>query len=178
LGISRTNFALTIGVGSERLASYEAGRSPLKYEIFRSITAKFYLLPGWLATGYGFARDSVPFDDSDFKEAINARLPFTTVYDSVLSGTLASSGYEWLREMKRSEDDFERLMRFVESRDPEKETSDPTILPIVEQLAAKLTQKKKRIDVLLSRYKQARKMAESSNKSPVGTRPKTRLDKG
>ncbi len=94
LKISRTSFALAIGIGSERLASYEAGRVPLRYEIFALITKRFNLRPFWLATGTSAILDDLPFDDSSFHSEIDPKKRFIEVYDLVLSEPLAREKYD------------------------------------------------------------------------------------
>jgi transcriptional regulator with XRE-family HTH domain len=61
LRISRSSFALAIGYGSERIASYEAARAPLPYSVFVAIADKFHIDPFWLATGNGEERSKLRF---------------------------------------------------------------------------------------------------------------------
>jgi transcriptional regulator with XRE-family HTH domain len=92
-GISRTAFALAIGIGSERLASYESGRAPLRYEVFSAINKRFLLNPYWLATGITGPTDfDGPFDDSRW--SINGKDRFIKVFDSVLEGPLSDGSYD------------------------------------------------------------------------------------
>lgn len=86
--ISRARFAVAISIGSERLASYEAGRAPVRYETFSAISQKFFLNPIWLATGDTAPLLHGPFDDSQFLGAIRPRALFSEVYDSVLKESL------------------------------------------------------------------------------------------
>jgi DNA-binding transcriptional regulator YiaG len=51
LQIPRSKFAVSIGFGSERIASYEAGRALLPYSVFLAIWKKYLISPHWLATG-------------------------------------------------------------------------------------------------------------------------------
>src|SRR5581483_9484033 len=94
LMISRVRFALAVGVGTERLQSYESGRIPLRYGVFQAITKVFFLQPLWLLEGAGEPARNFPFDDSLFASQINPRLPFTTVCDTVLKEYLTGSGQE------------------------------------------------------------------------------------
>ena len=41
LKIARTRFAITIGLSSESMSSYESGRVPLPYEVFVKIAKSF-----------------------------------------------------------------------------------------------------------------------------------------
>lgn len=61
LRISRSSFALSIGYGSERVASYEAARAPLPYSVFVAIADKFSIDPFWLATGNGEEKSMLRF---------------------------------------------------------------------------------------------------------------------
>ena len=83
--ISRTAFAVALGIGGERLASYESGRVPLRYEIFRLLTQHFFLNPSWLATGNGVASLQKPFDDSDILPFIKPRSLFSAAYDGQIA---------------------------------------------------------------------------------------------
>jgi transcriptional regulator with XRE-family HTH domain len=79
LKIPRTAFALVLGISSERLASYEAGRVPLRWDVFSAISKHFFLNPFWLATGATEKfnpRLETPFDESSF-DNIDPRSLFT-----------------------------------------------------------------------------------------------------
>ena len=82
--ISRTAFALAIGIGGERLASYEAARVPLRYEVFRCISEQFRLNPYWLATGGGSPELAAPIKESAFAANLKPRALFSEVYDRFL----------------------------------------------------------------------------------------------
>lgn len=49
--IQRTKMAQAIGIGSERLASYEAGRAPLPFQIFVALASRFGVSADWLGSG-------------------------------------------------------------------------------------------------------------------------------
>ena len=49
--LPRTKVARKINIGSERLASYESGRAPLRFGVFLALWKKFKLNPEWLAMG-------------------------------------------------------------------------------------------------------------------------------
>lgn len=81
--ISRTAFALSIGIGSERLASYESGRVPLRCEVFLAIHRLYFLNPVWLATGQelpayeaavDFGRQTIILQKWSFSEAYDRAL--------------------------------------------------------------------------------------------------------
>lgn len=84
LQIPRSKFAVSVGVGSERLASYEAGRVPLRYEVFREIAKRYGLDDGWLATGRGSPRRPIQFDDSEFFGKVKRGALFSEVFQAHL----------------------------------------------------------------------------------------------
>ncbi len=49
LRITRTQFAISIGISSESMASYEAGRARLPFGVFLDMVGKYQLNPFWLA---------------------------------------------------------------------------------------------------------------------------------
>lgn len=51
--VSQTRFAVRVGIGRERLASYESGRVSLPWAIAFQIYSTFGINPLWLATGDG-----------------------------------------------------------------------------------------------------------------------------
>lgn len=85
LRIPRSAFALAIGVGSERLASYEAGRVPLRYEVFAAIHRSFFVNPAWLAEGEEPQAYEAPIDFGRVGSRIAPRWLFTEAYDRALS---------------------------------------------------------------------------------------------
>src|SRR5215218_10484174 len=74
--IPRTRMAVALKIGNERLASYESGRAPLQYSIFREIMRQFGVSPYWLATG-----ESQPvgpaIDDSPWVKTLRRRAKFS-----------------------------------------------------------------------------------------------------
>ncbi len=81
LQIPRSKFAVAVGFGSERIASYEAGRAPLPYEVFRAISKRYHVSPLWLATQVNSPKFPNVFDDSDFINLVRPRALFSEVYD-------------------------------------------------------------------------------------------------
>ena len=79
--MSRTAFALSIGIGSERLASYESGRAPLRYDIFRRIALEHMLNPAWLATETLPVRFNHSLEYNEFDAKIPPRALFVDAYD-------------------------------------------------------------------------------------------------
>ena len=82
--IPRTAFALSIGIGGERLASYESGRVPLRFEIFKAINQLYFLDPLWLATGEGTPVQDRPFQLGEKESGIPPRATFSEAYESHL----------------------------------------------------------------------------------------------
>lgn len=77
--------ALALGIGNERLASYEAGRAALPYSVFRELAINFNINPYWLYTGTG---ETLPtgfdYNDSGIANQIPPRAKFTEVYETFL----------------------------------------------------------------------------------------------
>jgi DNA-binding transcriptional regulator YiaG len=94
--VSRSRFALWLGITNDRLASYETGRAPVRYEVFRLFTHHFNLNPWWLATGKGPSRQAAPFDDPDHAGPINQRALFSQVFDTLIEPRQDSEFYEAL----------------------------------------------------------------------------------
>jgi transcriptional regulator with XRE-family HTH domain len=86
LRISRASFALSIGIGSERLATYESGRVPLRFEVFLAIHEKYFLHPIWLATGEEPKAYAAAIADWGriVAIALRERWRFTEAYDRAL----------------------------------------------------------------------------------------------
>jgi len=82
--IPRSRFAVQIGFGSERLASYESGRAPLPYSVFKSISSHYELNPVWLAEGLGPQQTSAIIDEG-FASKLPPRALFSEAYDQFLS---------------------------------------------------------------------------------------------
>jgi transcriptional regulator with XRE-family HTH domain len=82
--ISRSAFAVSLGIGSERLASYESGRVPLKYAVFLSIHKHYRLNPFWLVAGEepSICEFSMDFGRAvNFLMAENPNMRFSEAYD-------------------------------------------------------------------------------------------------
>jgi transcriptional regulator with XRE-family HTH domain len=88
LQIHRTKFALSIGLGSERMASYESGRAMLPYDVFYAIARRYHLSALWLAGDGGNSKRENEFNDSRFINEIKGRRLFTDVYDTYLAADL------------------------------------------------------------------------------------------
>lgn len=101
LQIPRAAFAVSVGFGTERIASYEAARAPLKYEVFRAASSRYFLNPQWLAAAVGSPKLWGPFDDSPFANQIPPRALFTEVYDEFIVEELARGQQELANLEKR-----------------------------------------------------------------------------
>jgi transcriptional regulator with XRE-family HTH domain len=100
LKISRTAFALEIGIGSERLASYETGRVPLRWEVFCAISRRFFLNPFWLATGKSVPRLEAPFDEKHF-ETIDPRGLFSDAMLDMIAEGCEPQDWETMAKINR-----------------------------------------------------------------------------
>jgi transcriptional regulator with XRE-family HTH domain len=79
LKIPRTVFALEIGISSERMVSYEAGRVRLPYQAFLAIAQRFGLSQKWLATGLG-PKTALLNVQPKMKMRIPGRMPFREAF--------------------------------------------------------------------------------------------------
>ena len=91
LKIPRTVFALSIGVGGERLASYEVGRVPLRYGVFEAIAKQYRLNPVWLGKGEGEPSLRIAFDFTGLVP-IPAAAVFSQIYDEYLDKVFSLKG--------------------------------------------------------------------------------------
>ncbi|MEI9863029.1 MAG: hypothetical protein WDN00_00415 [Limisphaerales bacterium] len=107
LQIPRTKFALTIGFGGERIASYETGRVPLPYEVARSVMKHYRINLLWLATNEGMPRLPITFENEK-SELAKPRALFSEFFDTHLAADLQNKKHgigralvlceEWLSE--------------------------------------------------------------------------------
>jgi len=84
LQIPRARFAVTIGFGGERIASYEAGRAQLPYAVFLAVRKRYSISPHWLATG-NLPRKWPYFYDYICDVEFKPRQSFSEVYRHLLS---------------------------------------------------------------------------------------------
>jgi transcriptional regulator with XRE-family HTH domain len=85
LQIPRSRFAVSIGFGSERIASYEAGRAPLPYGVFKAVSNRYHINAQWLSTGQGSPSAYAPLDDANFEKKLSPRALFSNTYDEFLT---------------------------------------------------------------------------------------------
>jgi transcriptional regulator with XRE-family HTH domain len=149
--IPRTAFALSIGIGSERLASYEAGRVRLRYGVFKSVAENYRINPMWLATGDGPPMLDDPFDFSTVLH-IPAKVPFSQAYREFLNPLCNDAR----RILSRAVADLLNLLgKMGDIVKNEYALIDPAVLSAAEKLIANLVkintralrEQKKRIKV-------------------------------
>lgn len=116
LRISRTVFALEIGISSERLASYEAGRVRLPYETFAAIAERFSINPVWLAEGLDLPQASWAFDDSAYRTSIVPRSPFSFVFNEFLKKDLTNDAYNLQKRVFALHGAMKSLAEFLSKR--------------------------------------------------------------
>jgi transcriptional regulator with XRE-family HTH domain len=98
--IPRTVFALSLGIGGERLASYEKARVRLKYSVVHRMIEQYKLSPLWLATGEGQSFMAFPFDESDISQSVPANALFTWVFDNFLRDRIKGAAFEAARNFQ------------------------------------------------------------------------------
>ncbi len=87
-GVTRASLARLLGFGEERLASYESGRVPLRWEVFEKMWRLFALHPTWLATGDG--AQMLAFDGfGGFVASLDPKATFSHVYEQALAPFMA-----------------------------------------------------------------------------------------
>src|SRR5579872_7448669 len=97
--IPRTGFALEIGISTDRLANYEAGKARLPYPVYCRVASKFPINPVWLATGDGDPIGPLPFHDPPGAE----NMSFLEVYQRFLSDPVHRDVYS----LRQRIDDFD-----------------------------------------------------------------------
>jgi len=121
LQIPRTRFSLSIGVSSERLYSYEAGRAQIRYDTFSAVQQQYALNPVWLATGQESPRlDN--FSDEKFRAQVKPRELFSSVYDRLLEkyltmGRMNKDGTDYLLKVASDYSDPKTLARLKKARE-------------------------------------------------------------
>lgn len=107
--ISRAGFAGAIGIGTERLASYESGRAPLKYKVFRLIEKEFHLNPAWLALGGDYQPEANPMRDEELPDNISEQALFSEVFDAHLKQLGEDKSRIAWTEWQAIADDLEKM---------------------------------------------------------------------
>jgi DNA-binding transcriptional regulator YiaG len=114
LQIPRAKFAVAIGFGSERIASIEAGRAPLRYEVFKAVSLRYQLSPYWLAEDKGCPKHGGAFDESLFAKEVHPRALFTEVYEKFIGGGLKQAQAQSLVHMMNIDRALESFTAFLE----------------------------------------------------------------
>jgi transcriptional regulator with XRE-family HTH domain len=127
LRLTQTEFADQLGIKRTRLASYEEGRAPLRWEIALRACQQFQIGEKWLATGLHIThrgKKALPFDNSIIRSSmilptdiIVQKLPhgalFSEVFDRVLGNEynrlLIGCGPFFFRAQFSESDNAERL---------------------------------------------------------------------
>ena len=127
LGIFRTAFAVSVGIGSDRLASYEAGRVPLRYDIFRAINARYHLSARWLVANEGTVRWDRPFDESPLPDKPLERELLSVAYDRVLAAEYKRLEVKAVDEINGPTGVITAMKNFMAAAsDPERRKTIPT----------------------------------------------------
>ncbi len=129
LRIPRTSLALSVNIGGERLASYEAGRVPVRYGVFKSIAEQYRLNPAWLARNEGDPLLKEPFDFSNLPP-VPPKAVFSHVYDDLLH-RLCHDKTRKAREQTRRL--VELLEGFIEIVKDDPQPVDPVLLDRMER---------------------------------------------
>jgi transcriptional regulator with XRE-family HTH domain len=114
LQIARAKFAVAIGFGSERIASIEAGRAPLRYEVFEAVSRRYQLSPYWLAEGAGSPKHYGGFDESQLATEAHPRALFSAVYDKFIGGGLKERQIQSLKKWQDIQTELSKFDAFLE----------------------------------------------------------------
>jgi transcriptional regulator with XRE-family HTH domain len=116
LQIPRSRFAVTIGFGSERLASYESGNAPLLYNVFRVVAQNFELNPHWLAGQGGSHKIKDIIDDAAFIGQIPPRALFSEIYDMHIADRAKKSTDDADQNSKAFLEHYKKLLESVKDQ--------------------------------------------------------------
>ncbi|MEI9895247.1 MAG: helix-turn-helix transcriptional regulator [Chthoniobacter sp.] len=83
LGFSRADFARQIGIDSSVIADIELGRTPLRFHVAVRLSARFWVNPRWLATGFLPVNFQINFYGQRYQLAPKSL--FSRAYAEVLS---------------------------------------------------------------------------------------------
>jgi transcriptional regulator with XRE-family HTH domain len=114
--IARSRFAVAIGYGTERLASYESGRAPLPYVVFVEIAKRFHLNPFWLATGEGEPdwKTTLDFPSPD-ELGVSRIAKFIDVFNRYLAGIFPIKSFEIPGEVISRQHQASTVRRFIDN---------------------------------------------------------------
>lgn len=95
VGLSSVEFSRRIGIDSNRLATYEHGRAPLRYEIADAAARTFNICQRWLAE----EKEPVRYYVS-IPEVLRERFPQRSLFSSIYNGFLKSFVDDHLAELQ------------------------------------------------------------------------------
>jgi transcriptional regulator with XRE-family HTH domain len=84
LRLTQKEFAAEVGIKPERLASYEQGRAPLRFDLALRICRQFIISEKWLATGKGDRRLGMDLTGEGAALHVPADASFGKAYDDYL----------------------------------------------------------------------------------------------
>src|SRR5579885_1898156 len=111
--ISRTAFAISLGIGGERLASYESGRVPLRYEVYRILNDKYFLNPVWLARGESPPNGDRPYNLGPDSEKFSGK--FSKVYADHLESICRDERVRAEGMLASAELGIQKLLEFLDA---------------------------------------------------------------
>jgi len=134
LQISRSKFAVSIGFGSERIASYESGRAPLPYAVFRAASQRYNLSPFWLS-GENCSPNGRINDDAFFAK-IGPRALFTSVYDEFICSNFHQLQADAKEQFQRIQSALEEQWKRIKDKPPDEEPLKTEVLQTIRSLEA------------------------------------------
>ena len=110
LRFTQAEFAAEVGIKRQRLASYEEGRAPVRFDLALRICRQFILSEKWLATGKGDPRMLMDLTSENAVLRIPADMGFGAAYDeylgSLYDSTQAQQAEGMFRILLRPGDDL------------------------------------------------------------------------
>ena len=152
LQIPRAKFAVAIGFGSERIASIEAGRAPLRYEVFQAVSHRYQLSPYWLAEGVGSPKHGGAFDETPLAKEVHPRSLFSEAYAKFIGGDLTQlqtqTSKQW-QELRLNLSKVDAFLELTMGDDLVRERYKPAVVRQIKALESLLT--KMRADIRFRR---------------------------
>ena len=152
LQIPRAKFAVAIGFGSERIASIEAGRAPLRYEVFQAVSHRYQLSPYWLAEGVGSPKHGGAFDETPLAKEVHPRSLFSEAYAKFIGGDLTQlqtqTSKQW-QELRLNLSKVDAFLELTMGDDLVRERYKPAVVRQMKALESLLT--KMRADIRFRR---------------------------
>ncbi len=82
LHLGQKEFGQQVGMTRERIASYEAARAPLRYDLALKICRQFIISEKWLAIGKGDKRSCMDLTTENPSDLVRIDMPFGAAYDA------------------------------------------------------------------------------------------------